>query len=64
MFYIYIYSNGDKETMETCIFPCLRKLERAALSVLNAVSHHRVYVYRYFLLSPLSPCLRVEMPEI
>lgn len=50
--------------METCVFSRMGKLERAALGVLNAASRHRMYVYRYFLLSPLSLCLRVEMPVI
>lgn len=50
--------------METCVFSRMGKPERAALGVLNGASRHRVYVYRYFLLSPLSLCLHVELSGI
>lgn len=50
--------------METRVFPCVRKHERSTLCVFNTASRHRVYVYKCFSLSPLSPCLHKELPDI
>ncbi len=64
LLYMNINNLADMQTMQTCVFSRMRKLECAAPCVFNTASRHYVYVYRYFWLSVLSTCLHEELRDL